>query len=166
MAYALGNTGRTGIFKNHRCDLLHLPQHFVGQSADFPLGTGAAAQAEEIQQGARIKGAHDFRFRSIGQNITSILGQNSGLGKFVIQILNFRHQGSKFSLSLRIFRNGGRNNGFEIVLLHIALGLLGIGGNAMTHQLVGQNSRNTFNGKGEGHMLQCRKMPHADQLAH
>jgi len=49
------------------------------------------------------------------------------------------------------------------MFLHIALGLLGIGSQAVAHQLVGQYPGYPFDGKGKAYVLKGRSMPHFPQ---
>ena len=71
-----------------------------------------------------------------------------------------------FSQSFQLFRNGGRRDVLEAMRSHIALGLLVIGSDAVTHELMGQHTAHTFNAEGEAGVFEGGAMTQSHHAAH
>ena len=67
------NTARPCISEQSRCDLPYQPQHFIGNSLDFPLCTVAATMREEIVQASCVHGDDNRCLAGIRQNKTRVL---------------------------------------------------------------------------------------------
>ena len=68
-AFATG-PGRIEQFRQHAPAQL---EHGLGHPADFPLGPGAAAMFEKIEQGPAVHGYHNVGGRRLGQHEAGVL---------------------------------------------------------------------------------------------
>ena len=119
-----------------------------------------------MEQAPGVHGDHDLGFRRIGQDVPGIFRRYPCFRPFVVQVLDPAAQVFKFFFAFRPGSQGGRQDGLEIMFLHIPLALLAVGSDPVAHQLVGQYPGHPFDGKGEAHMLEGRSVPHLAQPAH
>ena len=160
-----------------RCDRLHLGKHRGREGADFPLGAGAAALAEEITQSTGVHRHDNARVTGVRKNGTGVfdrhlrcrffgfLGcfafgdQPCGVvfseygGEAVVMPLVFLHCGKEFRSGFFVGFDRGRDYICEIAFVDVALALHGVGRYAVAGYLCKERAGNAFDRKCEGNVL-------------
>ena len=121
---------------------------------------------EKVPQLAGVHRDDDAGGRRVGEHETGVLGGNPGRQQLAVPLAGIPHRPGERAREFRPRGDGGRNHVLEVRARgDIALALLGIGGDAMAHQLVARGAGNTFDAEAEHGVLENREMAEAEDAA-
>ena len=118
-----------------------------------------------MHQGARVHRHEDLRLRRIGEDVARVFLRHAHLRELVVNTADLFHQCLVLCLGLWLLGNGRRRDVLEAVRGDVALRLLVIRGDAVAHELMRQDARDTLDAESEGSVLKRRAMTDLDHLA-